>query len=643
MTANVSFLLQALDASPTADPVDWLMGDPWAELDLGRTSRLSLLKRAERDLKELDGRGGVPGRGGGAARPRVSTIMLARKPEAMVKLVRSGGTTDARGMGGQAGYLQKAGAVELEASERHFGATLSGSLLEETLADWSKTASKDAKADRTTHFVVSFPIGTDETAAYRAGRAWAEAMFDEGTYGDVWDYYTAFHTDTAHPHMHVVVSRRGVEHGTWLKISRRGAIDYDELRFVQVEVAQREGIFLQATPRFARAIHERPVADERQRIAARSADTAERSAPNGYATARTALQALVHARSVQADADIVRDADRSLAGALDAVAADLRAGRSGQDRPASIPVNEATKRAEEIVMSKRDELERNLDRVDAELATIPDPSARAPLEREASRLKARAADVLPSRTELRDWRADGETDAYRGLAGSEGRYEGDRERDIRGRARIESEMIASNAGFDGAAVADRYAGEGASPALAERWRRDEIEMFKRSRPIGFASNPERVEEAANEAYTSVHRRIASQFTAARNELAELQQKRDGLRREAQRREHQRSAARDAGAGEDDANFARSVRDVLSSREIESLERGDAGGLASVTPNAMEQAVLARRFVEQERRTAEGERREHLQRAAVLLEQSEELALKQTAARTLDEKGRGLDL
>ena len=296
-----------------------------------------------------------------------------------------------------------------------------GSLLDDTLTSWSRAASRDAKADLTSHFVVSFPAGTDELSAYRAGRAWAEAMFDHGTYGDVWDHYTAFHTDTAHPHMHVVVSRRGVEHGTWLKVSRRGPIDYDELRFVQVEVAAREGIELQATSRFARALHARPVADERQRIDLRLGERTDENPieriSNPYLVALHATQTLVQARSVQADADIVRDADRALAGALDGVADDLRAGRGGRGSGLAserLFTAEHIERSEELVMTKRDELARNMDRVDAELATIPDGAARAPLEREASKLKGRAAELLPGRTELRDWRFDGEAVAYRG-------------------------------------------------------------------------------------------------------------------------------------------------------------------------------------------------------------------------------------
>ena len=541
----------------------------------------------------------------------------------MVKLVRSGGTTNLRGMRDQMNYLSKGGTVELEASERYFGAVLDDDLLADTLSAWNGSASTNAKADRTTHFVVSFPIGTDEVVAYRAGRAWAEAMFDRGTYGDVYDYVTAFHTDTPHPHMHVVVSRRGLEHGSWLKVSRRGPIDYDELRLVQVEVAAREGIELQATPRFARAVHDRPVADERQRIAIRTGIKAKPREWNPFGVARKAVQSLVHARTVQADTDIVRDSDRALAGVLSGVAADLRAGRGGQGHDASLEhvlTTEHIERAEEIIMSKRDELVRNIDRVDEELATIEDGAVRAPLEREASKLKARAADLLPGREELRDWRASAGGAAYRGLPSiASGRASdgggGDRERKIRERASEETERIATDAGFDGKAIAGRYVGDTVpSRALVDRWRRDEIEAFRRSRPIGFADNPERLEEAATDTYTSVHRQIASQFTAARNELAELERRRAEVREQAAKGELHRTSVDEVRA------FTASVRSVLSDREVRLLERGDPNGMAPLSSDYGERRSLARTFLDAEARTAPENRREALQRAVERIDQ-----------------------
>ncbi|MCF3931809.1 relaxase/mobilization nuclease domain-containing protein, partial [Acuticoccus sp. M5D2P5] len=79
----------------------------------------------------------------------------------------------------------------------------------------------------------------DEAAAERAGRAWAEEMFGSGAYGgDSFDYYTAFHTDRDHPHIHVVVHRRGLDNGTWLKVSKRSAFNYQAMRGLAVTVGQ---------------------------------------------------------------------------------------------------------------------------------------------------------------------------------------------------------------------------------------------------------------------------------------------------------------------------------------------------------------------------------------------------------------------
>ena len=114
-------------------------------------------------------------------------------------------------------------------------------------AAWGLPETDRGGADRTSHFVVSFPQGTDPDAAERAGRAWAVALFDSGAYGDRWDYYTAFHKDTAYPHIHVVVGRRGLDEGQWLRVSSRGELTFDRLREVQVDVAAREGIALTGT------------------------------------------------------------------------------------------------------------------------------------------------------------------------------------------------------------------------------------------------------------------------------------------------------------------------------------------------------------------------------------------------------------
>ncbi|MEO1614170.1 MAG: relaxase/mobilization nuclease domain-containing protein, partial [Pseudomonadota bacterium] len=157
--------------------------------------------------------------------------------------------------------------MELQRSERYFGAPVDAAEAAKMQVSWGMDKPGEARVAQTSHFVVSFPEGTDRDAAERAGRAWAEEMFESGRFGDQWDYYTAYHRDTAYPHIHVVVSRRGMENGDWLKVSNRGALNFDALREVQVEVSEREGIFLEASPRLARGVHARPVPDAEYRRA----------------------------------------------------------------------------------------------------------------------------------------------------------------------------------------------------------------------------------------------------------------------------------------------------------------------------------------------------------------------------------------
>ena len=78
-------------------------------------------------------------------------------------------------------------------------------------------------------------------------------------------------------------------------------------------------------------------------------------------------------------------------------------------------------------------------------------------------------------------------------------------------------------------------------------------------------------------------------------------------------------------------------------EVARLERGDLASLASVTTDGTDRSRIARRFVEAERQTAEGARREQLQRTAEQLDRNDEMARRQAKVRERNEKGRGLDL
>lgn len=213
-------------------------------------------------------------------------------PQAVIKIVRNGGTRTPAQIKNQWEYISKDGTVDLEQPDYAQGAPLTEGQRAERSRDWAEGSGRytrgqagPADVDMTTHIVVSFPPGTDQDRAYAASRAWAERMFQHG--GDVVDedmddddfnddeapynlpqrynYVSAFHTDREHPHMHIVVNRRGDE-GGWLKISRRHPVmNYDNMREVLVETAAEQGIDLEATTRAERGLEGRGMNDAEYR------------------------------------------------------------------------------------------------------------------------------------------------------------------------------------------------------------------------------------------------------------------------------------------------------------------------------------------------------------------------------------------
>lgn len=202
-------------------------------------------------------------------------------PQALVRLVPQGGARNARQIAAQWKYLSRSGEVDVCRSERHLGIPLHPDDFKTAAQRWAaETGSLDREKIRhddqtlTTHIVVSFPAGTERRRAFGASRAWAEEMFGSGLNGGTFDYVTACHSDRPHPHMHLVVNRRALE-GHWLKISRRHpGLNYERLRLVLVEIAERYGIALEATSRSARGLIEKPTTYAEYRRQARRAATA---------------------------------------------------------------------------------------------------------------------------------------------------------------------------------------------------------------------------------------------------------------------------------------------------------------------------------------------------------------------------------
>ena len=334
-------------------------------------------------------------------------------------------------------------------------------------------------AERTSHFVVSFPAGTDPEAAERAGRAWAEALLDSGAYGDRWDYYTAFHTNTDYPHMHVVVSRRGLDDGIWLKVSRRSAITFETLREVQVEVAAREGIALIATPRLARGIHERPVPDAEYRRAREEGRAPVAPEHSTASAVLTAAQIVAFARQYASSAAMAREAFPELAARMEEAAATLMQGlqlASGLEAAEAVMNPQEISIMSETIEEKREAVVANFVALDADVREVEDPVQRMGFLREIAQLKAEAAPLLRDHAELQAYRQDPPQGRYTSPAVESS---DPASRAIKAEADRKLAGLAREYGLEPEAAVARYAHPSVSAGLARDYHAEELQRARR--------------------------------------------------------------------------------------------------------------------------------------------------------------------
>lgn len=477
---SVPALLARGAAAPAhVDPLDAVMGEDWARLRLGRGGA----------AREPQGVGAH-----GAKRRRAALAgALAPNPQALVKLIGAGGAKNARGLRAQMTYLGRAGDVPLRSSESTFGVEIGPDDVGALAAAWGLPETDRGGSDRTSHFVVSFPRDSDPGAAERAGRAWAAALFESGAHGDRWDYYTAFHTDTAYPHIHVVVSRRGLDEGLWLKISARSEISFDRLREVQVEVAGREGIALTGTSRLSRGVHARPVPDAEYRRARREGRAAVPPAHSEASAVHAAVSILQHARGYDGAGEALRAEAPDLAARFERAAATLMAGRALVPDPAErILTASETERMVEKVAEVRAEVGRTFAEIEAEIAGVGDAARRAAYLRELGELRAEGAPFPREDTRLQTYRAEAEHPGYRGLAVA---ADDPRQLEVKAEAERAVRALAERYGLDPEATLERHARPSVSLGLGADFAREEGRERRASRPD---ETPARAEAALAE-------------------------------------------------------------------------------------------------------------------------------------------------
>ena len=244
------------------DFVTALMGDRWLEVEW----RKAVGGKADRLKRQTEG---GTGRGGRFAAPLSTSQRIGNAigvPQAVVKVIAGGGVAGRGELTAQLKYLSRDGDLALEEASSDFrGLVATRGDIDEVAAawaqDWADVATHDGRYARanskTFHLLVSFPEGTDVERAKAAAWGFADKLCHSGEYGDEWRNIRAWHEDRAHPHLHMIIDRRGAS-GRMMKIHPAAEINPGVLRALQVDVAAEQGIALNDTPRASRGLSRPP-------------------------------------------------------------------------------------------------------------------------------------------------------------------------------------------------------------------------------------------------------------------------------------------------------------------------------------------------------------------------------------------------
>ena len=590
------------------DPVDWLMGHDFGELKIGAKQGVATQVVLINQLNRLSrlGRGGPSGSrsGGKPLSPRIGN----GGKQALVKLIRKGGTQTARGLRAQLRYLNREGEVEVKRSERFFGVAIDEAEQENLVASWGLDRPNETGVDKTSHFVVSFPPGTDRDDAERVGRDWADELFNSGEYGDVYDYYTVHHNDTAHPHTHVVVNRRGIENGLWLKISKRGPIDYQRLRDVQVDVARNHGIHLEATPRYARGETERTPTDVEVKRAEREDRPVERPEHTEQTATRAALAILSFAAQISGEADELRKDLPEISKNFKSIANGMREGVSIEKMLHSkqvVDLGEA-KHMSEILQENRAKVVADFAKIDEQVKALPENSLdRIEIERLVSNNKSQAGRFI---SEFRAEKTAAERDGrYKGVSSSD-----DYSSNIKDEADKKIIQIAQTSGLDPDKTLVRYnSANAATRQQADNWLREEIAAAENA---GFTAH--QVDQA--------HTKIRSVYDNARNQVRAHDDNRRHIVNSVQGTDPHKDHDPNSESAQD---RLQRVRGAVTPQQRERLERGDATQLSGISRDPHTQKVIAHEYLKAAIQQATPEQQVQLRQARATIDQQLEQARK----------------
>ena len=250
-------------------------------------------------------------------------------------------------------------------------------------------------------------------------------------------------------------------------------------------------------------------------------------------------------------------------------------------------------------MSRRSEILKGIETIGTELGTIPKGPDRADLERDADRIKADASQLMPDIRELQ----------HHSLTNSRGYYQGIDANDaiellVKEQADTDVGALARSIGIDPAKLISRFEGaQAASHALADRWRKDELEDIQKNLSYQDKSQQGEAEQLAQTAYDDLHRNALQTYRKAERDLEAHAARKKELYRIAKLIKEDRNI--DTEFVEP---FHKTIKDTLHPSELRQLENGNMEVLKYVTKDVDSQRLLSRRYLEAELDEAEGARK-----------------------------------
>lgn len=216
--------------------------------------RSSIVTNFLDDHHVRSGRRVKSGGGGGSVTRLLSNVRKANTPQAVFKIIRSGGCYNRADIKAQMNYVLGKSDHVIDPSYRHDGGKeLTGRQVSRLATDWSEGWRGKIENGNSMHLMMSFPKGTDTEKVKAITRGVCDELIGQG-YGR-WNYIAGIHTDRDHPHAHIIVDRRNQENELFY-LEKDGELSYDRFKDAMVEWGRAAGVEMINTSRFSRGITE---------------------------------------------------------------------------------------------------------------------------------------------------------------------------------------------------------------------------------------------------------------------------------------------------------------------------------------------------------------------------------------------------